>query len=105
MVRILIKKSIPFFIVAFFFIPLISLSFNLHSNVLSKVNTSNKVASISDNIDLALLPAINNSWYDPKIEMLIISPNKPDLHSIENFIDNIYTLFTSIYKVYIKYRK
>jgi len=85
MVRLLIKKFIYLTIIILAFTPFVSLS--LHSNSINSRERisleSIKTANGDLNVDLSILPDIeytplNNLWYDSKIEMLIITPNKPD---------------------------
>lgn len=85
MVRLLIKKFIYLTIIILAFTPFVSLS--LHSNSINSRERisleSIKTANGDLNVDLSILPDIeytplNNLWYDSKIEMLIITPNRPD---------------------------
>ncbi len=85
MVRLLIKKFIYLIIIILAFTPFVSLS--LHSNSINSRERisleSIKTANGDLNVDLSILPDIeytplNNLWYDSKIEMLIITPNRTD---------------------------
>jgi len=85
MVRLLIKKFIYLTIIILAFTPFVSLS--LHSNSINSGERisleSIKTANGDLNVDLSILPDIeytplNNLWYDSKIEMLIITPNRTD---------------------------
>ncbi len=85
MVKLSIKKIIYFSIIVLTFLPLINLSLNFNLLNSGKDNISEKIRiSIGNpNVDLSLLPdinysSLNNIWYDPKIEMLIITPNNND---------------------------
>ena len=71
-------------------LPIISLAFNSSFKTLQSSNSVNVNMSSngSPEVDISLIPEINyNSlndlWYNPKIEMLIISPNRQD------FIDEL----------------
>ncbi|MFX0136578.1 MAG: hypothetical protein ACFFDN_23270, partial [Candidatus Hodarchaeota archaeon] len=90
MVRFSIKKFIYFFIIVLALFPLI----NLNSSV-SVINTGDNRTSekirVSNgylDVDLSVIPEIdyaslNDLWYNPKIEMLIITLN------ITGFIDAV----------------
>ncbi|MFX1502151.1 MAG: C25 family cysteine peptidase [Promethearchaeota archaeon] len=85
MVRLSTKKIIYFSIIIFAFIPLIHINQNV--NPLNYTNNSLyekiKISNGDLELNLTVLPKINysslnNLWYDPKIEMLIITPNNSD---------------------------
>ncbi|MFX1365526.1 MAG: C25 family cysteine peptidase [Promethearchaeota archaeon] len=81
MVRLSIKKIIYFSVVVFALVPLINISQNANllnstNNISTKIKTSNGDLEL----DLTFLPetnysSLNDLWYNPKIEMLIITPN------------------------------
>ncbi len=85
MVRVSLKKFIYLTILIFTFTPIISISLYYNSInpgeciSLERIN----IANGNLNIDLSILPDIENTslndlWYNPKIEMLIITPNRTD---------------------------
>ncbi len=85
MVRFSLKKFIYLTILILAFTPIVSLSLYYNSInsgesiSLERIN----VANGSLNVDLSILPDIeytllNDLWYSPKIEMLIITPNIPE---------------------------
>jgi hypothetical protein len=77
MVMVKSKKFIFIGLITFIILPIFTLSLNFLDKAESpaKISTSDEIP----NIDLSLLPqidydAINKMWYEPKIEMLIITP-------------------------------
>jgi len=85
MVRFSIKKIIYFSIIILTLLPLVSLNLN-YSLVNSGENNISEGISLSNgdlDVDLSILPEINYTilndlWYNPKIEMLIITPDDTD---------------------------
>ncbi len=85
MVRLSIKKIIYFSIIILTLLPLVSLNLN-YSLVNSGENNISEGISLSNgdlDVDLSILPEINYTilndlWYNPKIEMLIITPDDTD---------------------------
>ncbi|NVM37611.1 MAG: hypothetical protein HWN81_18600, partial [Candidatus Lokiarchaeota archaeon] len=85
MVRFSIKKIIYFSIIVLTLLPLVSLNLN-YSLTNSGENNFSEGISLSNgdlDVDLSILPEINytilnNLWYNPKIEMLIITPDDTD---------------------------
>ncbi len=85
MVKFSSKKFFYFSIIILSFLPIIS--FGLFSVLSNRTSlNSSKIIKLSNtdlDIDLPILPEIdyetlNDMWYDSKIEMLIITPNKTD---------------------------
>ncbi len=82
MVRLFPKKFIYLFIIFLFFSPLINiiLSYNL-INTPEYYSSENPLISNGDlKINMSILPdidysSLNDTWYDPKVEMLIITPD------------------------------
>ncbi len=83
MVRLSIKKYVYIFtILLIFFLPL-SLSYSFKNSDENSFSEKIRVSDGYSNIDVDFLPEINytslnNIWYNPKIEMLIITPNDTD---------------------------
>ena len=85
MVRFPLKKFIYLGIIILIFTPSISFSIYYDSNNLREEITleNMKLANRNLNLDLSILPdneftSLNDLWYNPKIEMLIITPNITD---------------------------
>ena len=96
MFRFSLKKVIYLIIFILIFIPIISINFYFTSFNFSERIPSEQIKTANgySEVDLSILPEIdygrlNDLWYDPKIEMLIITPNRTD------FIKNIHQLFMS----------
>ncbi len=75
------KKFLYFGIILFLFFPLINYSSILNQKS-KHINTIKQLSDIPE-VDISQLPqidyeSINNSWYDSKIEMLIITPDGND---------------------------
>ncbi len=90
MVRLFSKKFIYFSIFLLIFSPLINISFSLYfinaeeNNLFNNVRISNAYLDVN----LSILPdidytSLNDAWYRPKIEMLIITPDN------QSFIDAV----------------
>ncbi|MFX0023155.1 MAG: C25 family cysteine peptidase [Candidatus Hermodarchaeota archaeon] len=82
MVRLFTKKLIYLIFLFITFSPLINnyLSFNLDDVKDNYTTEKLKISNVHANITLSVLPdidytSLNDSWYNPKIEMLIITPN------------------------------
>ncbi|MCK4379760.1 MAG: hypothetical protein KAW51_01390 [Candidatus Lokiarchaeota archaeon] len=85
MVRFSTKKFIYIFIIVLiFFLPLsLSLGFSFKNSEENSFSERIRVSDGYSSVDVSFLPEIdytslNNIWYDPKIEMLIITPNDND---------------------------
>ena len=85
MVRFSIKKFIYFSIIILTLLPLVSSSLSFSFSNLENINISEDIRVSNENLDLdlSILPVIdyaslNDLWYNPKIEMLIITPNNTD---------------------------
>ncbi len=78
------SKKLKFFcIFLLIFLPIIGLTFKISSHNMKTANRLEVNPSISGypEVDLSFIPEtdysyLNDSWYNPKIEMLIISPNE-----------------------------
>ncbi|MFX1312544.1 MAG: C25 family cysteine peptidase [Promethearchaeota archaeon] len=91
MAKLLLKTFVYSFLLLLIFFPFLNLFlyyYSEHPNVNDLDFSSNNI-DLSNNfdIDLSLLPeinyeALNIMWYNPKIEMLIISPNKTDFINV-----------------------
>ncbi|MFX1567172.1 MAG: C25 family cysteine peptidase [Promethearchaeota archaeon] len=85
MVRLSLKKFIYLILLVLIFIPIINVNF-YHNSIFLNTRTPSESIETSNgylSVDLSFLPEIdyvhlNELWYDPKIEMLIITPNKTD---------------------------
>jgi len=83
MVRLSTKKYFYIFtILLIFFLPL-SLSYSFKNSDENSFSEKIRVSDGYSNVDVTFLPEINytslnNIWYNPKIEMLIITPNDTD---------------------------
>lgn len=88
--RLFPKKFVYFFIILLIFSPLINIGFSLYfinTEVNNKFNNLRISSGVSD-VDTSILPdidytSLNDAWYNPKIEMLIICPDN------QSFIDAV----------------
>ncbi len=89
----LLKYLILFFLLLF---PIINLSLSYFSRGLGNSRTSD--LNISTNgfseVDLSFIPdidytSLNDQWYNPKIEMLIITPNNPEFINETDSLANL----------------
>ena len=89
MVKVFSKKIFYFSVIILSFFPLITFSLSsvlsnlTYSNSSKEIKLSNIDLDIDLDIDLPILPEIdfdnlNDLWYNSKIEMLIITPNRTD---------------------------
>jgi len=79
------KKLTIFSLIILVFIPVVSLKMEFSNQIANNQNRLNKLKTANNvpEIDLSQLPEIdyetlNATWYDQKIEMLIITPNQTD---------------------------
>ena len=83
MVRFSLKKFICLLILLFVFTPNFSMILNYNFINSGDYTSLERTANGDFDLDLSILPDIdydllNELWYDPKIEMLIITPNKTE---------------------------
>ncbi len=95
MVRFSTKKFIYIFIIILiFFLPLsLSLGYSFKNSEENSFSEKIRVSDGDPNVDVNFLPEINyaslnDTWYNPKIEMLIISPNRTDfINAVKPLMD------------------
>ncbi len=95
MVRLSLKKLIYSILFILIFIPIISVNFYYSSNISGAKLDSKEIKASNGylNVDLSILPDINydqlnDLWYDSKIEMLIITPNRTDfINAVKPLMD------------------
>ena len=89
------KRSYCFFLIVLIFFPMINIDLDFFFDNLTESFSPNLFKSANDpfDFDISVLPennynSLNDMWYNPKIEMLIITPNKSDfINTIKPLVD------------------
>jgi len=113
MVKVLLKIIVYSFLILLIFFPFLNFLLDYYTDNSNDLEFSGKKIDLSSDseVDLSLLPKIdyetlNNMWYNPKIEMLIITPNKSDfINTIKPLVDwknekGVKTIILSNYSLY-----